>query len=171
MAPTPNLLDLICPAPDGIRLRFSPAPFCRGYRSCRGKELCVWSDPSNSIMPQSDSPEIDPPVEVVLSHLENRGTDSYALGKRSLGGLKGGVQDHYLIKEQAGELNGKAEWEAGRRGKRENCEWQQWQISCFHKITRIHSPALLALNTRCRHLNQNSWTAYVASRLPQITAF
>lgn len=92
MASSPNLLDLIFPAPDGVCLRLPLVPVSRGYRSRWGEELHVWSDPSNSITAQSDPPEIDPfePVEEVLSHLENRGTHPVMCSeKRSLGGLEG----------------------------------------------------------------------------------
>ncbi len=61
MAPAPNLLDLIFPAPDRVRLRIPLVPFLGGYRSRQGEGLRVWSDPSNSITAQSDPPEIDPP--------------------------------------------------------------------------------------------------------------
>lgn len=86
MAPTPNLLDLIFPAPTGVRLRIPLAAFSGGYGSCRGEEPSVWSDPSNSIMDQSDPREIDPPepVKVVLSHLEKRGTDPVMRSEREV---------------------------------------------------------------------------------------
>lgn len=92
-APTPNLLDLIFTAPDRVRLRIPLALFSGGYRSCQGEELRVWSDPSNSITAQSDPPEIDPPepVEVVLSHLENRGADPVMRSEREVQEVLEGV--------------------------------------------------------------------------------